>query len=87
MGMVMQARQRAAGLSLTAITVAAIRVASQAPSRSRSSTHFSLSPLGKVVERVAPYCSTHSVEFAFDGLIVTHPLELMQAAGELTDAR
>jgi hypothetical protein len=40
--------------------------------------------IGKVVEGVAPYCPTHSAELAVNG---PEPVELMQAASKLADAR
>ena len=42
--------------------------------------------VGKVVEGVAPYCSTHSAELGVNGLVVADPMELMQPASELADA-
>jgi hypothetical protein len=43
--------------------------------------------VGEVVEGEAPYHTTHRAELVVDGILAPEPVELMQAASELADAR
>ena len=43
--------------------------------------------VGEVVEGEAPYRTAHRAELAVDRVIVPEPVELVQPASELADAR